>query len=59
MFLERDWRPRRIPSRREFPTREIQSEFKKDVFTFVRVQEYWSNSFVLGAMALPYWHIQI
>ena len=31
-------RPRRIPSRSEFSTWEIQPEFKEDVFTFVRVQ---------------------
>jgi len=36
----RQWgrRPRRIPSRSELPTWEIQPEFKADVFTFVRVQ---------------------
>jgi len=30
--------PRRTPSRDEFPMWEIQSEFKEDVFTFVRIQ---------------------
>jgi hypothetical protein len=37
-YRQRPWRPRRIPSRSEFPTWEIQPEFKKDVFTFVRIQ---------------------
>jgi len=31
-------RPQRFPSRSEFPTWEIQPDFKEDVFTFVRVQ---------------------
>jgi hypothetical protein len=37
-YRQRSWRSRRIPSRGEFPTWEIQPEFKADVFTFVRVQ---------------------
>ena len=32
------WRPRRMPSRDEFPTWEIEPQFNQDVFTFVRIQ---------------------
>ncbi|MHC4582874.1 MAG: DUF4159 domain-containing protein [Planctomycetota bacterium] len=37
---EPDWgrRPRRVRSRDEFPTWELQPQFQKDVFTFVRIQ---------------------
>ena len=37
-YGQRPWRLRRTPSRSEFPTWEIQPEFKADVFTFVRIQ---------------------
>ena len=37
-YRQQPWRPRRIPSRGEFPMWEIQPEFKEDVFTFVRIQ---------------------
>ena len=37
-YRQRRWRPPRFPSRSEFPTWELQSEFEEDVFTFVRIQ---------------------
>lgn len=37
-YRQRGWRPRQMPARREYPTWEIQPEFKKDVFTFVRIK---------------------
>ena len=37
-YRQRSRRPRRTPSRNEFPTWEIQHEFIEDVFTFVRIQ---------------------
>ena len=33
-----EWRPKRMPSRSEFPNWEVDSEFKEDVFTFVRIR---------------------
>jgi len=57
-YRQRDWRPRRIPSCSEFPTWDIQPEFKEDVFTFVRVQydvygpfgwwDRWNNDYPNG-----------
>ncbi len=34
----REWRPRPMPARDEFPTWEIADAFERDVFTFVRVR---------------------
>jgi hypothetical protein len=57
-YRQRPWRPRRIPLRSEFPTWEIQPEFKEDVFTFVRIQydaygpfgwwDRWNNDYPDG-----------
>jgi hypothetical protein len=57
-YRQRAWRGRRIPPRSEFPTWEIQPEFKEDVFTFVRVQydaygpfgwwDRWNNDYPDG-----------
>lgn len=35
---DRMWRPRRMPSRSEFPTWDIDRELQHDVFTFVRIE---------------------
>ncbi len=32
------WRPKRMPARSEFPTWQVNPEFKADLFTFVRIQ---------------------
>jgi hypothetical protein len=58
------WRPRRMPSRSEFPTWDIQHEFKDDVFTFVRIQydsfgpfgwwDRWDNDYPDGDWNFSY-----
>ena len=61
-YRRRSRRPRRIPSRSEFPTWEIQPAFKDDVFTFVRIQydadgpfgwwDRWDNDYPDGDQIL-------
>ena len=58
------WRPRRMPSRSEFPTWDIQYEFKDDVFTFIRIQydsfgpfgwwDRWDNDYPDGDWNFSY-----
>lgn len=59
-----DWRPKRMPSRSEFPSWEVDSEFKEDVFTFVRIQydsfgpfgwwDRWDNDYPDGDWNFSY-----
>ena len=63
-FRQRGGRPRRLPSRSEFPTWEIEREFKHDVFTFVRIQydsfgpfgwwDRWDNDYPDGDWNFSY-----
>jgi len=59
-----DWRPTRMPSRSEFPSWDVDSEFKDDVFTFVRIQydsfgpfgwwDRWDNDYPDGDWNFSY-----
>jgi hypothetical protein len=39
------WRPKRLPSRSEFPTWDVEPSFKHDAFTFVRIEYDSSGPF--------------
>jgi hypothetical protein len=59
-----DWRPRPMPSRNEFPSWKVDSQFKEDVFTFVRIQydsygpfgwwDRWDNDYPDGDWNFSY-----
>lgn len=63
-FRRRGGRPRRIPSRSEFPTWENEREYESDVFTFVRIQydsfgpfgwwDRWDNDYPDGDWNFSY-----
>ena len=63
-FRRQDWRPRRLPSRSEFPTWETEREFEHDIFTFVRIQydsfgpfgwwDRWDNDYPDGDWNFSY-----
>ncbi len=63
-FPWRGWRERRLPSRGEFPTWQIDREFEHDVFTFVRIQyssfgsrgwwDRWDNDYPDGDLNFSY-----
>lgn len=60
----RVWRPKRMPSRSEFPSWEVDTAFKEDVFTFVRIQydsdgpfgwwDRWDNDYPDGDWNFSY-----
>lgn len=63
-FRSRQWRPRRMPARSEFPSWTIEPEFEEDVFTFVRIRydswgpfgwwDRWDNDYPDGDWNLSF-----